>query len=150
MNPKHLDAIARDICNKYNYPFPRVLKLNKRLRTSWGSTSCGASHIELNEWFVLNNKKKVVEALLKHEICHTRHCNHDKEFDQAVRIMGSSMWLEDIFDDIKYLAKYVYKCPGCNGIRFATRKYKEDKSCVVCGGKEFNEKFKLKLVQELK
>jgi len=139
--------MAFDIANTYNYPCPKKLILSSKLKSTVGRCIKDAGIIELNEWFVLNNRKEIVEALLKHEICHLRHCNHSKGFMQAVKIMGSAMYIEDLFDDIVYPAKYVYKCMGCNGIRFLNQKYKHPRSCTACGGKKFNKDFELVLVQ---
>ncbi len=147
MNPNKLRAMARKICETYNYPCPKHLTLSTKLKSTVGRCFKDALSIELNDWFVRNNREEIVEAILKHEICHLRHCNHSKEFDQAVRIMGSAMYIEDLFDDIVYPTKYVYKCPGCHGIRFLTRKYKVPRSCTACGGKSFNKNFELILVQ---
>jgi len=99
MNPKHLDAMVLEICDKYNYPLPKRLTLNRRFKTTLGKCTSGGE-IELNEWVVLNNKKEVVVALIKHEICHLRHFNHSKEFKQAIKIMGSAMYIEDLFPNM--------------------------------------------------
>jgi predicted SprT family Zn-dependent metalloprotease len=148
MNPDHLNQMALNICNRFNYPLPKRLTLSRRLKTSFGRAVCDVKVIEMNEWFVLNNREEIVEAVLKHEICHLRHCNHQKEFEQAVKIMGSSLHVEDLFDDILYPCNYVYKCPHCHAVEMRDRKYKKPRSCGTCGGSKFNEKFELILTQE--
>ena len=99
MNPKHLDAMVLKICGKYNYPLPKSLTLNRRFKTTLGKCT-DDGRIELNEWIVLHNNKSVVEALLKHEIVHLRHFNHSKEFIQAVKIIGSAKYIEDLFPNM--------------------------------------------------
>ncbi len=148
MNPNNLREMARDICNTYNYPCPKKIILSSKLKSTVGRCFKDEGIIELNEWFVRNNRKEIVESILKHEICHLRHCNHSKGFMQAVKIMGSAMYIEDLFDDIVYPAKYVYKCPGCNSVRWTNRKYKGERSCAECGGRDYNPVFKLILVQD--
>jgi predicted metal-dependent hydrolase len=99
MNPKKLQQMAYDICNRFNYPFPKSLTLNRRLRTTLGRCTAD-KRIELNEWVVLHNNEKIISALLKHEIVHLRHFNHNKEFMQAVKIIGSAKYIDDLFPDM--------------------------------------------------
>ncbi len=145
MNPKHLDKMVFDICNLYNYPPPPKVTLNKKLKSCLGRCKCDTKEIELNEYVVLNNPKKIIEALLKHEICHTRHCNHSKSFKTAVELMGSSMHINELYPDINLPYKYIYECPVCHSKFYHDKRV--DLACGVCT-KEYSRKYKLKLVRK--
>ncbi len=145
MNPNGLTKMLIRICNTYNYPMPRSLSLNPRLKSTLGLCFVEAGNIELNEYVVYHNSKKVVEAILKHEVCHLRHCNHNKEFDVAVRLMGSSTHIEDLFPNVKLPHTYEYRCPVCNNSFYRDKKIRT--SCGVCNPYIYDERFKLKLVK---
>ncbi len=144
MNPKHLDKMVFDICNVYNYPLPKSVTLNTRMKDCLGRCNCQTKDIELNDYVVRNNPLEVIRALLAHEICHIRHCNHSKAFKIAVKIMGSSMHVGDMFPDIKLPYKFVFECPVCKGKFYHDKKV--DLACGECS-KVYSKKYKLKLIK---
>lgn len=144
MNPKHLDAMVRDICNTFNYPLPPSVTLNKRMKNCLGRCDCETKEIQLNDYVVRNNPPEVIEALLKHEICHIRHCNHSKSFKIALAIMGSSMHVGEMFPDIKLPYRFTYECPVCHGKFYHDKRV--DLACGECT-KEYSRKYKLKMIR---
>jgi len=145
MNPDKLSDMVKDICNKYNYPMPTSLTLNKRLRTTLGLCRLPEGSIELNDYVVRHNPKKVILALLKHEICHLRHYNHYKDFEVAVTLMGSALNITSMYPNIKLPFKYEYRCPNCHNTFYWDKR--RNSSCGYCSPDRYNKKFKLRLVQ---
>ncbi len=99
MNLKEIKKMARDICREYDYPYPKNIKLNPRLKVTLGKCT-GDGQIQFNEFVVLNNTDDVVRALIAHEIIHLKHFNHKKEFREEAKRMGTSYYIEDIFPHI--------------------------------------------------
>ena len=145
MNPEKIDAMAREICNTFNYPMPPSITLNSKMKSCLGRCNCQTKEIELNEYVVLNNPPEIIRALLAHEICHTRHCNHSKSFKIAVKIMGSSMHVTDLYPNINLPYRYTYECPTCHGKFYHDKR--ADLSCGQCSS-VYKRKFKLKLIRK--
>lgn len=144
MNPDKLQELCQEICNETNYPMPKYLTLNNRLRTTLGLCYKETEAIELNEYVVRNNPKKVIRAILAHEICHLRHFNHFKEFEVAVKLMGSALSVSTLFPNIKIPFKYEYRCPVCNNSFYWDKR--RNTSCGICYPEKYNRKYKLRLV----
>lgn len=104
MNLKDVKKMAKEICEKYGYPYMKSIKLNYRMKTTLGKCNTDGE-IELNKYVVEHNDEDVVRALLAHEIIHLKHFNHKKEFREEAKRMGTSHYIENIFPDIMFPRK---------------------------------------------
>jgi predicted SprT family Zn-dependent metalloprotease len=106
------------------------------------------------EFYALHLTDDDFKKLILHEISHalTPHHGHDRVFRNMSRKIGGNplatldaSYLRDLKP--KYLEKkvnYIYKCPECQRTFFASRMWKNRKSCKYCSPK-FDVRFLLEL-----
>ncbi len=73
---KYLPARLCELSGKYNLPFERVMVKNNKTR--WGSCSC-RNNINLS-LHIMRLPDRLIDYILIHELVHTVHKNHSKEF----------------------------------------------------------------------
>jgi len=144
MRLKDVWKIAREICQRYEYPLPTEIILDKRYKYCMAKTHCSKRIIRINSYLVLHNPEEIIRAVLAHEIVHFKYCDHEEEFIKEVRHMGSHEKVETLFPLINLPFKYIYRCPVCgrNGYGDTER----ETSCGECSS-EYDEKYKLVLVK---
>ena len=139
-----IKEITIEICDQYGYPYPSKIILDKRYKYRMAYTHCSKRIIRMNSYLVQHNSEEIITALLKHEICHFKFCDHEAEFIAEVRRMGSHERVETLFPLINLPFKYIYRCPVCGQNGYGNTK--RDTSCGDCST-EYDERYKLILVK---
>lgn len=88
--PKRVDSLAR----KYEFAYKKVFI--KNMRTRWGSCSY-ANNINLS-MFLLNLPDHLIDYVILHELVHTTHKHHRKEFWEKLKEVcpGSLEYVKEI------------------------------------------------------
>lgn len=100
--------------------------------------------IWLSEKFVELNDEHIVKDILLHEIAHalTKGHKHNKIFKAKAISIGCRNINSSVTDKINVpKGNFSYKCPSCNRITEAYRRYKRTHSCGDCCNKHNNRKF---------
>lgn len=92
----HLQERLNELSEKFDYPFEKMRLSSAKSR--WGSCSY-KNTISLN-WKVMLAPPRVIDYLIVHELVHTKHKNHQKDFWNAVAKNHPSFkedrkWLKD-------------------------------------------------------
>ncbi|RKX18388.1 MAG: hypothetical protein DRP35_09385 [Candidatus Zixiibacteriota bacterium] len=85
-----------------------------------------------------------IHDTLKHEMIHILHIRHDSAFKAVAKRIGTTLKAK-YHPELRKPPKYLYECPNCKS-QYPRQKRLRMASCGKCSGGKYNNRFKLKRI----